>query len=297
VFKTRENVPRMLAKLMEWCLVSVPLILLLNVHHIEAGNDRWTLEGGPWDSEDVDVTKKGLKVDEYVPANATVKLYPTNNGNKIQNADGSIPWMEYTNTGNQGFTQEYMWRLQKLNGLPVTDVIQETSWNPTGVLQAAAFSAGSMLPLAQWFYSQGYVSTPLTVPDFNRAEGTLYFGVSLNDWASENVTLSVSDAGTVYEILNGRVIERISGTGPSVGELEDIYFSNTPCVPNGSGGWNSFSPYSGEATLFGYHEFAAFDVSDIPTLTEWGLIIFGVVLLGFITWVFLRRRKAMSVRV
>ncbi len=33
-------------------------------------------------------------------------------------------------------------------------------------------------------------------------------------------------------------------------------------------------------------------ISEIPTLTEWGLIIFGVVLLGFITWVFLRRRKA-----
>jgi len=31
---------------------------------------------------------------------------------------------------------------------------------------------------------------------------------------------------------------------------------------------------------------------EIPTLTEWGLIIFGVVLLGFITWVFLRRRRA-----
>jgi hypothetical protein len=29
----------------------------------------------------------------------------------------------------------------------------------------------------------------------------------------------------------------------------------------------------------------------IPTLTEWGMIIFGVVLLGFITWVFLRRRR------
>jgi hypothetical protein len=36
---------------------------------------------------------------------------------------------------------------------------------------------------------------------------------------------------------------------------------------------------------------------DIPTLTEWGLIIFGVVLLGFITWVFLKRRKVVSVRV
>ena len=29
----------------------------------------------------------------------------------------------------------------------------------------------------------------------------------------------------------------------------------------------------------------------IPTLTEWGLIIFGLVLIGFITWVFLRRRR------
>jgi hypothetical protein len=38
-------------------------------------------------------------------------------------------------------------------------------------------------------------------------------------------------------------------------------------------------------------------VSDIPTLTEWGLIIFGVLLLGFITWVFLKRRKVVSVRV
>ncbi len=32
----------------------------------------------------------------------------------------------------------------------------------------------------------------------------------------------------------------------------------------------------------------------IPTFTEWGLIIFGVVLLGFITWVFLTRRKVMG---
>ncbi len=31
---------------------------------------------------------------------------------------------------------------------------------------------------------------------------------------------------------------------------------------------------------------------DIPTLSEWGMIIFGVLLLGFISWVFLRRRKA-----
>jgi len=36
---------------------------------------------------------------------------------------------------------------------------------------------------------------------------------------------------------------------------------------------------------------------NIPTLSEWGLIIFGVVLLGFISWVFLRRRKVIGVRI
>lgn len=30
----------------------------------------------------------------------------------------------------------------------------------------------------------------------------------------------------------------------------------------------------------------------IPTLTEWGLILFGLALLGFITWMFLKRKKA-----
>ena len=31
--------------------------------------------------------------------------------------------------------------------------------------------------------------------------------------------------------------------------------------------------------------------SQIPTLTEWGLIIFGVLLIGFMTWIVLKRRK------
>jgi hypothetical protein len=35
----------------------------------------------------------------------------------------------------------------------------------------------------------------------------------------------------------------------------------------------------------------------IPTLSEWGLIIFGVVLLGFITWVFVKKRKVIGIRI
>lgn len=37
-------------------------------------------------------------------------------------------------------------------------------------------------------------------------------------------------------------------------------------------------------------------VEDIPTLTEWGLIIFCVLLFGWMAWVIVRRRKAVNVR-
>ncbi len=36
-------------------------------------------------------------------------------------------------------------------------------------------------------------------------------------------------------------------------------------------------------------------INSIPTLTEWGLIIFGMLLVGFMTWVFLRRRRAATI--
>jgi hypothetical protein len=56
------------------------------------------------------------------------------------------------------------------------------------------------------------------------------------------------------------------------------------------GGHVDFRPGTGEDFCIDYVGEA------IPTLTEWGLIIFGVVLLGFITWVFLKRRKVAGVR-
>jgi hypothetical protein len=56
--------------------------------------------------------------------------------------------------------------------------------------------------------------------------------------------------------------------------------------------YHSASP----CTLLGYGDVPGPPCHEIPTLTEWGLIIFGVVLLGFISWVFLRRRKVIGVR-
>jgi hypothetical protein len=50
-------------------------------------------------------------------------------------------------------------------------------------------------------------------------------------------------------------------------------------------------PAGSDIDCFTYNELQPC-AARIPTLTEWGLIIFGVMLLGFITWVFLRKRKA-----
>jgi hypothetical protein len=39
------------------------------------------------------------------------------------------------------------------------------------------------------------------------------------------------------------------------------------------------------------------DAYKIPTLTEWGMIIFCVLLFGWMAWVIVRRRKALKVRI
>jgi hypothetical protein len=52
----------------------------------------------------------------------------------------------------------------------------------------------------------------------------------------------------------------------------------------------SLDPAGSDIDCFTYNELQRC-ATGIPTLTEWGLIIFGVILLGFITWVFLKRRK------
>ncbi len=51
--------------------------------------------------------------------------------------------------------------------------------------------------------------------------------------------------------------------------------------------------------IFGYDNFCLRDdvCGAIPTLTEWGMIIFCVLLFGWMAWVIVRRRKAVNVRI
>ena len=44
-----------------------------------------------------------------------------------------------------------------------------------------------------------------------------------------------------------------------------------------------------------YYQNSVVVVSVIPTLSEWGMIIFCVLLLGFMAWVIVRKRRSMEV--
>jgi hypothetical protein len=105
---------------------------------------------------------------------------------------------------------------------------------------------------------------------------------------------------------------------PCVWGTGDIIIFSIRAAANWDGGEIVVLPFGGPASFLnhgGHLWNTAFDVSTafgvnteevdgieasweeeppIPTLTEWGLIIFGVVLLGFITWVFLRKRRAVA---
>jgi hypothetical protein len=71
----------------------------------------------------------------------------------------------------------------------------------------------------------------------------------------------------------------------------------TDPLPQSGGVVVQYSVISGGDTQAVFTNEAALEEAEaIPTLTEWGMIIFGVVLLGFITWVFLRRRKGVAVK-
>jgi plastocyanin len=111
------------------------------------------------------------------------------------------------------------------------------------------------------------------------------------------VTVAVGDQ--VRWVIDGQCAWADNYTGLCSIEVPAIGFSGTTGAP----GSLTTPPFAKAGT---YHYTVACSpsthgtiivISNYPTLSQWGLIIFGVVLLGFITWVFLKRRRVVGVRV
>jgi hypothetical protein len=69
----------------------------------------------------------------------------------------------------------------------------------------------------------------------------------------------------MYLVLG--VIKRLSGSGPSATDLADYVFSNVSLTPDGVGSWTSPDLYTGNVTLFGYHELSGYVVPEPGTVS------------------------------
>ena len=127
-----------------------------------------------------------------------------------------------------------------------------------------------------------------------QADGYLpsYFIWNLGSISSPGWTFSFTHGGKDYSEYTGQITssndcELWSFADYTGDHLYTSQFYTSQYYVEGEPDHEPFTPKSANSTYcFGR----------IPTLTEWGLIIFGVVLVGFITWVFLKRRKVIGVR-
>ncbi|MCX6829517.1 MAG: IPTL-CTERM sorting domain-containing protein [candidate division Zixibacteria bacterium] len=119
-----------------------------------------------------------------------------------------------------------------------------------------------------------------------------------------NITFAVLPEEIPLDSLNAQNAHLASmlqplATGPftmdSVGD--SVYFDIPTPIPFGSVVVYRFEGGIGspnEFVDFGQHHWVA-PPGVIPTLTEWGLIIFAVLLVGFMTWVVVRRRRRVTI--
>ena len=201
-----------------------------------------------------------LTVTEFVPGHTTVNLLVTNNGEVIKDPTG-VPAFVFTcdnSQGNEGFTDKLNLPPLVIGGKPITDVKQETILDAAGILQAAAFNSdGSMPVLSDWLSNGGFRdNSPLGVPDFfSPSLDRLFFGVALDQWATQEFTMTTNSLGSTYEIVNGTVIAKSSGSGPDAARLRSFFFGTSDLSPGGDG-WKG-SAYTGNAELVGWHELSS----------------------------------------
>ena len=249
-----------------------------------------TMEGGVWGAPD-SVWPLNSEYNERAPSIACVDGHPV---------------VFFASDRDVGYD---VWASRNDSLCPHTPI---SAWNPPDLVSEVSTP----------YYDEGM---PTISPDGN----TLYFGSDRPDgyggsdiWVSYRIGKGWTEPENLGSVINSPYNE----AGPSISDDGRIlYFSSNR--PGGYGGIDLYmsrkvagewtapvnlgppvntevdetcAQPSGNSLYFrsnrpgGYGEgdlYVTTKLAPIPTLTEWGLIIFGVVLIGFITYVFLRRRR------
>jgi hypothetical protein len=177
-------------------------------------------------------------------------------------------------------------------GPPINDLIYEFHWDwwcgNVDIFKIAL--PGWHDPLGIWqlgdipSWIDANVEDYVTIPTLGDSTGTvqyIYTMVDPSEWMANPQPLQDS-----YEIVDG-VCPALPGF--LIGTTPMVFDSLAP------EGGNPFqtTPFTG--TVFRDGEFILDPSDSIPTLTEWGLIIFGVMLALWMGWMIVRRRQKVRV--
>jgi hypothetical protein len=149
------------------------------------------------------------------------------------------------------------------NRKPVTDYHQQTG--DPGILSAAAFDGGTMVPLDLWLTGNGNYgeSNGIIQPDFMLPDGTpLWYGVDLAQLGGSGAALAAANAfGTDFTI----------GAGDSLPGLTGYEFSTSMPLYSPGSGWQVTAPAPGTVV-----EYFAFHNTYIPEPASMGLMALGL---------------------
>ncbi len=220
--------------------------------------------------------------DEKGPANATVNVQLTSNGQKILNADGSIAQYSQTVPARGNTVQFVLPRTA--NGKNVTDATQWTGpgRNDPGTLSFAVFNKAGIMdpePLTDWLTANDPDGRPIAMPDFSLESDDpdnlgIFYGVNLATLGSEG-----------QNFVDGNSLNDTFSIGSLESMLPDYVFSTTPLDYVPGEGWAGTAP--DPSTLVTYDAFH--DLENVPEPSGMGLILAA---LGAVAATRFRRRRA-----
>lgn len=215
------------------------------------GKDKWTAN---WVEGDKTSPGIGLVNSITIPAESTLKIWFTHNGEEIKNTKGEPLTWKYENTKEAAKHVNWWFRWSHINGKSLTDLKYAAIHNDkVSSLAFAGFKDG-ISPIGEWLLSKDYAyvsvgpalySKAMTIPMFETEETDLYAGLSLERLRSKEQQFSEHNIGDRYEVKNGWIVTGLDSNCCDASDFEGFYFGANLVRLDSKHCWSSEKPFNG----------------------------------------------------